>query len=80
MTLGTLDLREFEVMPKRNRKKRKKRDKNVEKGEGKNWQGQCRNAMAGMQADSDHLPHLLPVQGLVLKRLDTSVGSLAWSQ
>ncbi|NWV40917.1 ANKZ1 protein, partial [Grantiella picta] len=27
MTLGTLDLREFEVMPKRNRKRRKKRDK-----------------------------------------------------
>ncbi|XP_030908955.2 tRNA endonuclease ANKZF1 isoform X4 [Melopsittacus undulatus] len=32
VTLGTLDLREFEVMPKRNRKKRKKRDKKVEKG------------------------------------------------
>ncbi|XP_005049570.1 PREDICTED: ankyrin repeat and zinc finger domain-containing protein 1 isoform X2 [Ficedula albicollis] len=32
MTLGTLDLREFEVMPKRNRKRRKKRDKKVEKG------------------------------------------------
>ncbi|KAM9548417.1 tRNA endonuclease ANKZF1 isoform 2-T2 [Guaruba guarouba] len=31
VTLGTLDLREFEVMPKRNRKK-KKRDKKVEKG------------------------------------------------
>ncbi|NXS67266.1 ANKZ1 protein, partial [Pandion haliaetus] len=34
VTLGTLDLREFEVMPKRNRKRRKKRDKKVEKGEG----------------------------------------------
>ncbi|NXD78737.1 ANKZ1 protein, partial [Halcyon senegalensis] len=34
VTLGTLDLREFEVMPKRNRKRRKKRDKRVEKGEG----------------------------------------------
>ncbi|NXO57443.1 ANKZ1 protein, partial [Aramus guarauna] len=31
VTLGTLDLREFEVMPKRNRKRRKKRDKKVEK-------------------------------------------------
>lgn len=37
--------------------------------------------MAGMQAGPDPLPHhVLPVQGLVLKRLDTSVGSLAWSQ
>lgn len=37
--------------------------------------------MAGMQADPGPLPHhLLPVQGLVLKRLDTSVSSLAWSQ
>uniref|UniRef100_A0A8C5J7T1 Ankyrin repeat and zinc finger peptidyl tRNA hydrolase 1 n=1 Tax=Junco hyemalis TaxID=40217 RepID=A0A8C5J7T1_JUNHY len=32
VTLGTLHLREFEVMPKRNRKRRKKRDKKVEKG------------------------------------------------
>ncbi|XP_059676680.1 tRNA endonuclease ANKZF1 [Gavia stellata] len=32
VTLGTLDLREFEVMPKRNRKRRKKRDKKMEKG------------------------------------------------
>ncbi|XP_010156845.1 PREDICTED: ankyrin repeat and zinc finger domain-containing protein 1, partial [Eurypyga helias] len=32
MTLGTLDLREFEVMPKRNRRRKKKRDKKVEKG------------------------------------------------
>ncbi|NWH50135.1 ANKZ1 protein, partial [Fregata magnificens] len=31
VTLGTLDLREFEVMPKRNRKRRKKRDKKVDK-------------------------------------------------
>lgn len=37
--------------------------------------------MAGMQAGPDPLPHhVLPVQGLVLKRLDTSVGSVAWSQ
>ena len=34
VTLGTLDLREFKVMPKRNCKRRKKRDKKVEKGEG----------------------------------------------
>lgn len=34
VTLGTLDLREFEVMPKRNRRKRKKKDKKVEKGKG----------------------------------------------
>lgn len=39
VTLGTLDLREFEVMPKRNRKRRKKRDKKVEKGEGKELAG-----------------------------------------
>ncbi|KAM6348153.1 tRNA endonuclease ANKZF1 [Alca torda] len=32
VTLSTLDLREFEVMPKRNRKRKKKRDKKVEKG------------------------------------------------
>ncbi|OPJ79933.1 ankyrin repeat and zinc finger domain-containing protein 1 [Patagioenas fasciata monilis] len=32
VTLGTLDLREFEVVPKRNRKRRKKRNKKVEKG------------------------------------------------
>ncbi|XP_009069278.1 PREDICTED: ankyrin repeat and zinc finger domain-containing protein 1 [Acanthisitta chloris] len=32
VTLGTLDLREFEVVPKRNRKRRKKRDKQVERG------------------------------------------------
>ncbi|KAM8806943.1 tRNA endonuclease ANKZF1 [Eudromia elegans] len=32
VTLGTLDLREFEVMPKRNRKRRRKRDKKVETG------------------------------------------------
>ncbi|KAJ7405648.1 Ankyrin repeat and zinc finger domain-containing protein 1 [Pitangus sulphuratus] len=31
VTLGTLDLREFEVMPKRNRKRQKKRDKKVKK-------------------------------------------------
>ncbi|NXA07283.1 ANKZ1 protein, partial [Sapayoa aenigma] len=38
-TLGTLDLREFEVMPKRNRKRKKKRDKKVEKGEGEELAG-----------------------------------------
>ncbi|NXF11611.1 ANKZ1 protein, partial [Smithornis capensis] len=39
VTLGTLDLREFEVMPKRNRKRKKKRDKKVEKGEGEELAG-----------------------------------------
>lgn len=34
VTLGTLDLREFEVVPKRNCRRRK-RNKKVEKGEGK---------------------------------------------
>ncbi|NXU82595.1 ANKZ1 protein, partial [Xiphorhynchus elegans] len=34
VTLGTLDLREFEVMPKQNRKRKKKRNKKVEKGKG----------------------------------------------
>ncbi|NXH10520.1 ANKZ1 protein, partial [Bucco capensis] len=34
VTLGTLHLREFEVMPKRNCRRRKKRDKKVEKGAG----------------------------------------------
>ncbi|NXX18712.1 ANKZ1 protein, partial [Podargus strigoides] len=34
VTLGTLDLREFEVMPKRKHNRRKKRHKKVEKGEG----------------------------------------------
>ncbi|OXB69218.1 hypothetical protein ASZ78_011338 [Callipepla squamata] len=32
VTLGTLDLREFEVVPKRNRKRRKKRNKKMENG------------------------------------------------
>ncbi|KAI1237247.1 hypothetical protein IHE44_0014505 [Lamprotornis superbus] len=51
VTLGTLDLREFEVMPKRNRKRRKKRDKKVEKGEGEELAGTvCRKAMTGMPA------------------------------
>ncbi|NXK01534.1 ANKZ1 protein, partial [Herpetotheres cachinnans] len=39
VTLGTLDLREFEVVPKRNRKRRKKRGKKVEKGEGEELAG-----------------------------------------
>ncbi|NWU76216.1 ANKZ1 protein, partial [Onychorhynchus coronatus] len=38
VTLGTLDLREFEVMPKRNHK-RKKRNKKVKKGEGEKLSG-----------------------------------------
>ncbi|XP_031455461.1 ankyrin repeat and zinc finger domain-containing protein 1 isoform X1 [Phasianus colchicus] len=32
VTVGTLDLREFEVMPKRNRKRRKKKNKKIENG------------------------------------------------
>ncbi|NXE41812.1 ANKZ1 protein, partial [Ptilorrhoa leucosticta] len=50
VTLGTLDLREFEVMPKRNRKRRKKRDKKVEKGEGEE--------LAGASDQSAALPSL----------------------
>ncbi|XP_075287015.1 tRNA endonuclease ANKZF1 isoform X2 [Opisthocomus hoazin] len=41
VTLGTLDLREFEVMPKRNRKRRKKRDKKVERGRCAEDSGCC---------------------------------------
>ncbi|NWJ03585.1 ANKZ1 protein, partial [Crypturellus undulatus] len=41
VTLGTLDLREFEVMPKRNRKRRRKRDKKVEAGEGEEQPRSC---------------------------------------
>lgn len=39
VTLETLHLREFEVMPKRNSKRRKKKDKKVEKGEGEELTG-----------------------------------------
>ncbi|KFQ59419.1 Ankyrin repeat and zinc finger domain-containing protein 1, partial [Pelecanus crispus] len=46
VTLGTLDLREFEVMPKRNRKRRKKRDKKVEKGPRAEDSG-CRGTQCG---------------------------------
>ncbi|XP_072730047.1 tRNA endonuclease ANKZF1 isoform X3 [Ciconia boyciana] len=46
VTLGTLDLREFEVMPKRNRKRRKKRDKKVEKGPRAEDSG-CRGTQRG---------------------------------
>ncbi|NXE78587.1 ANKZ1 protein, partial [Cochlearius cochlearius] len=47
VTLGTLDLREFEVMPKRNRKRRKKRDKKVEKGEGEELAGGSHHSAQG---------------------------------
>ncbi|NWR55542.1 ANKZ1 protein, partial [Bucorvus abyssinicus] len=47
MTLGTLDLREFEVMPKRNRKRRKKRYKKVEKGEGETLAGDSHRSSEG---------------------------------
>ncbi|KAM6079926.1 tRNA endonuclease ANKZF1 isoform 3-T3 [Theristicus caerulescens] len=46
VTLGTLDLREFEVMPKRNRKRRKKRDKKAEKGPHAEDLG-CRGSQRG---------------------------------
>ncbi|XP_053926656.1 ankyrin repeat and zinc finger domain-containing protein 1 isoform X2 [Cuculus canorus] len=46
VTLGTLDLREFEVMPKRNRKRRNKRNKKVEKGPCAKEQG-CSDAQSG---------------------------------
>ncbi|XP_054685028.1 ankyrin repeat and zinc finger domain-containing protein 1 isoform X2 [Grus americana] len=46
VTLGTLDLREFEVMPKRNRKRRKKRDKKVEKAPRAEDTG-CRGTQCG---------------------------------
>ncbi|NXM70124.1 ANKZ1 protein, partial [Serilophus lunatus] len=42
VTLGTLDLRESEVMPKRNRKRKKKRDKKIEKAEHHSSQGGIR--------------------------------------
>ncbi|NXG61408.1 ANKZ1 protein, partial [Hemiprocne comata] len=63
VTLSTLDLREFEVMPKRNRKRRKKKDKKVEKGEGEKLAGGSvgrhwgRMAVAGVQAGTGSLPH-----------------------
>ncbi|NXI71450.1 ANKZ1 protein, partial [Anseranas semipalmata] len=41
VTLGTLDLREFEVMPKRNRKRRKKRNKKMENGPHAEETGCC---------------------------------------
>ncbi|KAM9286994.1 tRNA endonuclease ANKZF1 [Morus bassanus] len=47
VTLGTLDLREFEVMPKRNRKRRKKRDKKVQKGPCAEERG-CRDTQCGL--------------------------------
>lgn len=76
VTLGTLDLREFEVMPKRNRKRRKKRNKKVENGEGE-------ELCLGRRLGCGPFPHpSLPVQGLTPKRRDAPiprVGSQAWS-
>ncbi|NWI54388.1 ANKZ1 protein, partial [Calyptomena viridis] len=52
VTLGTLDLREFEVMHKRNRK-RKKRDKKVEKGEEEELaRGRHHSAQGGIRLPS----------------------------
>ncbi|XP_010009599.1 PREDICTED: ankyrin repeat and zinc finger domain-containing protein 1, partial [Nestor notabilis] len=64
VTLGTLDLRKFEVMPKRNRKRRKKRDKKVEKGPSAEEMGchgtQCRQPdlelVTELQGEADPLP------------------------
>lgn len=78
VTLGTLDLREFEVMPKRNRKRRKKRNKKMENGEGEGtgeW-----TAMPEVLAGLPH--HPLPLQGSTPKRQAAVVpraGSPAWS-
>ncbi|XP_061226230.1 tRNA endonuclease ANKZF1 isoform X4 [Neopsephotus bourkii] len=64
VTLGTLDLQEFKVMPKRNCKKRKKRDKKVEKGPCAEEMGchgtQCRQPglelMTERQGEAEPLP------------------------
>ncbi|KFZ67158.1 Ankyrin repeat and zinc finger domain-containing protein 1, partial [Podiceps cristatus] len=58
VTLGTLDLREFEVMPKRNRKRRKKRDKKVEKGPRAEETGCC-----GTQCGQPGLELVTELQG-----------------
>lgn len=67
VTLGTLDLREFEVMPKRNRKRRKKRNKKVENGEG----GEL---CLGCRLGCGPFPHpSLPVQGSTPKKWDAPI-------
>ncbi|OXB77097.1 UNVERIFIED_CONTAM: hypothetical protein H355_007744 [Colinus virginianus] len=60
VTLGTLDLREFEVVPKRNRKRQKKRNKKMENGDP---QTQLRDALftACKTGDVGILRHLLGV-------------------
>lgn len=78
VTLGTLDLREFEVMPKQNRKRRKKRNKRMENGEGEGT-GEG-TAMPEVLARLPH--HPLPLQGSMLKRQDAvepRVGRPSWS-
>ncbi|XP_015490569.1 ankyrin repeat and zinc finger domain-containing protein 1 isoform X1 [Parus major] len=65
VTLGTLDLREFEVMPKRNRKRRKKRDKKVEKGP--------RAEETGYQCGQPGLEPVTELQG------EAEFGLLPWS-
>lgn len=78
VTLGTLDLREFEVMPKRNRKRWKKRNRKMENGEGEDI-GE-RTATPEVLA---RLPHpLVPLQGSMLKRQDAvepRMGCPPWS-
>ncbi|XP_064307454.1 tRNA endonuclease ANKZF1 isoform X2 [Phalacrocorax carbo] len=56
VTLGTLHLQEFKVMPKRNRKRRKKRDKKVEKGPCAEEMG-CRGTQCG-QPSLELVPEL----------------------
>lgn len=58
VTLGTLDLREFEVMPKRNRKRRKKRNKKMENGLHAKETGCC-----GTQGGQPSLELVTELQG-----------------
>lgn len=58
VTLGTLDLREFEVMPKRNRKRRKKRNKKMENGLHAEETGCC-----GTQGGQPSLELVTELQG-----------------
>ncbi|KAM4897965.1 tRNA endonuclease ANKZF1 isoform 2-T2 [Sylvia borin] len=65
VTLETLHLREFEVMPKQNRKRRKKRDKKVEKGP-------CAEE-TGYQCEQPGLEPVTELQG------EAKAGLLPWS-
>ncbi|NXA46743.1 ANKZ1 protein, partial [Nothocercus julius] len=65
VTLGTLDLREFEVMPKRNRKRRRKRDKNVETGEGEEQARSYRNTALPREPTGPVTSGSLPCPSLI---------------